>query len=223
MHPTRPTFVFRRHDPDPPEGGTGGEGGGDGGTGSGEGGSGDGGDQFTPITSQADLDRVVQSRIARERSRFADYDQLKDKASKWDEHETSQMDELTREKTARETAEANAAASADRANQTLIRAEVIAQAAEANVLSPSDVHALLATLPADQRPTVDTDGNVTGAKEAVAAILQSRPHLVRKADEGPGRLPGQGGGNGSGTEGGRIDPTDRKAVAAEARKLGVRL
>lgn len=221
MHPTRLRFVFARH-PDPPEGGEGE--GGEGGNGSGgEGGSDGGGDQFTPITSQADLDRVVQARIARERARFADYDQLKDKASKWDEHETAQMDELERERQARQSAEANAAAAADRANQTLIRAEIIAQAAESNAVNPADVHALLSTLPADQRPAVTEDGTVTGAKEAVAAILQSRPHLVRQADDGaPGRLPGQGGGNG-GSDGGRIDPTDRKAVAAEARKLGVRL
>ncbi len=34
--------------------------------------------------SQADVDRIVQERIARERSKFADYDTLKERAGQWD-------------------------------------------------------------------------------------------------------------------------------------------
>lgn len=67
------------------EGGAGGEGGSEGGSGGsgGEGGSGggsggDGGEKkFTPITSQEELDKVLGPRLARERSQFKDYDQLK--------------------------------------------------------------------------------------------------------------------------------------------------
>lgn len=37
---------------------------------------------FTPITSQEDLDKVIGARLAREREKFADYDDLKAAASK---------------------------------------------------------------------------------------------------------------------------------------------
>lgn len=48
---------------------------------------------FTPITTQADLDRIVGDRLARERKKYADYSELKAKARKLDEveHETSAL------------------------------------------------------------------------------------------------------------------------------------
>ena len=49
---------------------------------------------FTPITSQEDLDKVIGARLAREREKFADYDDLKAAASKLAEAEArlSQID-----------------------------------------------------------------------------------------------------------------------------------
>lgn len=61
------------------EGGDGGQGGdGSGGT------PPAGGDGFTPITSQADLDKAIGPRLERERGKFADYDELKNKAVEFD-------------------------------------------------------------------------------------------------------------------------------------------
>jgi hypothetical protein len=39
------------------------------------------GSGYTPPASQADLDRIIQDRVARERSKYADYDDLKAAAS----------------------------------------------------------------------------------------------------------------------------------------------
>lgn len=50
--------------------------------------------QFTPITSQADLDRIIGERIARERGKYADYADLKAKAGKFDEIEEKNKTEL---------------------------------------------------------------------------------------------------------------------------------
>ena len=52
------------------------------------------GKQFVPIESQADLDRVIRDRLERERSKFADYDDLKARASKLDEIEEAAKTEL---------------------------------------------------------------------------------------------------------------------------------
>jgi hypothetical protein len=42
-------------------------------------------EKFAPITSQEDLDRLVGDRVKRERSKYADYDDLKVKASQLDQ------------------------------------------------------------------------------------------------------------------------------------------
>ncbi|MEU7771233.1 hypothetical protein AB0C44_07895 [Micromonospora taraxaci] len=49
---------------------------------------------FTPITSQDDLNRVIADRVQRERGKFADYNDLKAKASRLDEIEQANKSEI---------------------------------------------------------------------------------------------------------------------------------
>lgn len=44
--------------------------------------------------TQADIDRIVQERLTRERAKFADYETLKEKASKYDQVEEANKSEL---------------------------------------------------------------------------------------------------------------------------------
>jgi len=67
---------------------------------------------------QSEVDRIVESRLARERKKFADYDQLKERAAKLDEIEQAQLTELERERKAREDAEARANAASESLRQT---------------------------------------------------------------------------------------------------------
>lgn len=60
----------------------------------GTGGGNDGGQQFQAITSQEALDRIIGERVARERGKYADYDDLKAKAAKFDEAEAANQTEL---------------------------------------------------------------------------------------------------------------------------------
>lgn len=46
--------------------------------------------EFEPITSQEDFDKRLASRLERERAKFADYDDLKSKATKFSEYEDAQ-------------------------------------------------------------------------------------------------------------------------------------
>lgn len=68
--------------------------------------------EFEPITSQEQLDGILKGRLARERekaaAKFADYDELKAKAAKFDEAEAAQMSDL--EKAKKEVEELKAAA-----------------------------------------------------------------------------------------------------------------
>lgn len=55
---------------------------------------------FEPITSQAELDRVLSGRLDRERAKFADYEAMKAKASQFDEIEEANKSELQKQLTA---------------------------------------------------------------------------------------------------------------------------
>lgn len=75
---------------------------------------------FKAITSQEEFDEAIKGRITRERNKFADYDALKQKASKLDDIEQANKTELQREKEAREAAEKRA----EQAEFTALRSEV---------------------------------------------------------------------------------------------------
>ncbi len=78
------------------------------------------GDSFQAITSQEDLDKIVGQRLTRERAKFADYDDLKAKASKFDEAETANKSELQKAIDRAEKAEKRA----EKAELSGLRAEV---------------------------------------------------------------------------------------------------
>lgn len=69
---------------------------------------------YTPPATQADLDRIVESRLQRERAKYAGFDDLKAKATKFDELEQANKTELEKatsraDKAEKELAQARAA------------------------------------------------------------------------------------------------------------------
>ncbi|MCW2752494.1 MAG: hypothetical protein JWR83_3604 [Aeromicrobium sp.] len=81
------------------------------------------GDEFKPITSQDDLNRIITDRIGRERSKFADYKDLKAKAQRFDELEAANKSEIDKANDAKAQAEARAA----RAEADALRLRVAAK------------------------------------------------------------------------------------------------
>lgn len=61
--------------------------------------------EFEAITSQDDFDKAIQARIARERAKFADYDELKAAADKLREFEDAQKTEAQKQQEALEQAQ----------------------------------------------------------------------------------------------------------------------
>lgn len=61
--------------------------------------------EFQAITSQEDFDKAIQARIARERNKFADYDDLQAKAAKFSEWEDAQKTEVQKQQEALEAAQ----------------------------------------------------------------------------------------------------------------------
>lgn len=139
---------------------------------------------------QAAVDKIVSERIARERGKFADYNDLKAKAAKFDEIEAQNATEL--EKAVKQ---ADAAARADMSTKTntrLVRAEVKAAASAAKFFDPADAAVLLSDKFKDVKVTEDGDVDEAAVKALVEQLAKDKPHLVKTDNGRPPPLPGQG-------------------------------
>lgn len=153
----------------------GGEGAGEGGTGEGlgsEGGApaGNGGEGTS--FSQADVDRIVQERLARQKAQFKDYEDLKTKAAEFDKIAESQKSELQKAQERAEAAEREKAEVQERAQRLLTDASLQAAAA-GKLADPTDV-ALI------DRSAIEygEDGKPTNVAALVDALIESKPHLA---------------------------------------------
>lgn len=155
-------------------------------------GGGQGGGQGEQKTfTQEELNRVVEDRLARERGKFRDYEDLKKKAKQYDDAETARLSEtekLQKRVTELETAKTdleNAAKARDlEINERLIRAEVRGVAATMQFISPEDAYSLadLAGV------TVAEDGSIKGVQAALEKLAKAKPYLVG-AGTGAGGTP----------------------------------
>jgi hypothetical protein len=134
--------------------------------------------------TQAELDQIVADRLKRERAKHADYDDLKQKASRLDEIEAASKSDLEKEREAREAAERTATEATERANNTLRRAAIVAEAAKQGA-DPDLVVALLkerdfkvAKGDEEFTVTIGKDGEVAGTEGAVQALVAEKPSLA---------------------------------------------
>lgn len=121
-----------------------------------------------------------------------DYEDLKAAAARLAEIEAANQTELERAQTERDALKAERDAALETAKTTTLRSSILAAASKAGAVDPDDVFALI-----DKNAvTIGDDGQVTGAEDAVKALLEAKPHLVGKArptgnpDGGPQGNPG---------------------------------
>lgn len=133
--------------------------------------------------TQADIDRVVKERLDREKAKaakYADYDQIKAELTTLQQEKLTEEEKRQRKLAELETkqaeAEAKATAALSEANKRLARAAVLAAAVEAGFQAPEDAFSLIEP----GSVTVDDDGKVLGEVEAVAALAQAKPYLLRR-------------------------------------------
>lgn len=144
------------------------------------------GEQQSQTFTQADVDRIVQERLKRAESKYADYADLKAKASKLDEIEAANQSELEKATKKAADAEARLQALEAAARAATVKSAVTLAATKADAVDPD---AVLALLPSDS-VTVGDDGQVTGADDAVKALLKEKPYLVGKPAPRPGGADG---------------------------------
>lgn len=143
-------------------------------------------DKNDKMFTQEELDEIIAKRIERERKKFADYEDIKAKLTEYEKKieeqrlaELSEKDraeelakkaEEEKEKLAQQLAELQ-----QQLQQEKIANEFIKQATAQNIAYIDDA-LKLADLSAVK---VDEDGKVKGVKEAVQALVESRPYLVK--------------------------------------------
>ena len=176
------------------------------------------GDKFT----QEDMDRVVQERLGREKTKYVDYDDLKkfkdehakneDVQKQKDLESSKNYEELKKGWTEKEANFNKALIEKDAAFNSLridnaLGAEVAAQNAYPEA---KEVLKTLVTLSDDGTPQMegkDQVGNkvAIALTEGVKKFLEERPHLVKASGSGGGGTPPAGGGGAGGAGAGSAD------------------
>ena len=119
------------------------------------------------FSSQEELDSIIQSRVNRA---------VKKKEDEYAANKAKEnMSEIERIKAEKEEAEKKALETTTRANQTLIKAEVISQATKLNIVDPSAAFALMDT----ENISIDNNGNVKGVSVSLKALIKDKPYLVK--------------------------------------------
>lgn len=157
--------------------------------------------------TQADIDKIVQDRLARERAKFADYDALKQKASQFDQLENEKKTETQRLTDELAAAQQAAAAAAQQARDATTKAAVMA-ATVGKVVDPDVAHRLIA-----DKVTFDETGAATNITELIDELVASKPYLAANpgGQARTGDLPANQGARGTDA----ITRDDLKAMSPE--------
>ncbi len=181
----------------------------------GEGPQGEGQQPEAPRFNQADVDRIIKERLERERTRYADYEDLKKSAAELKKLQDAQLGEkerLEKQLTEAQQAAAQAATAAQareaEINSRLIRAEVRVVAAELGFANPDDAYALADLAGVE----VAEDGSVSHVKKALEKLAKEKAYLLKTETAPVGTPPrGQPRSAGQSAMGGPTEPT-RPAV-----------
>jgi len=148
-------------------------------------------DQFKAPASQEEFDRMVGARLERERAKFADYDDLKAKASKYDEVDEANKTELQKAVERAEAAEKKLTPAEAKATRLEVALEKGLTATQAKRLVGStkeeleaDADELLADIGTAPKTKADpkklhsgssgSSEQLTGKEKAAAALRQLR-------------------------------------------------
>ncbi len=123
--------------------------------------------------TQADLDRIVQERVARERGKYADYEELKKAKGELDTLKAGQLSE-TEKGTKRATeAETKAQAAEARLRETVTRVEIERQARRLSIVDEDAAYRLLDAAKLEY----DGDGKPANVEALLKDLARAKPYL----------------------------------------------
>lgn len=147
-------------------------------------------EEWKPPESQADLDRIINERLARQKAQFKDYDDLKSKAAEFDKQQEAQKSELekTQSDLTRWQTEAETWRSAAVSN-------TVKALAAADFADPDDAVRNL-----DVSKYLDAGGDIDEKtiQADLAALLEAKPHYRRAEEQQSPRAPRPNQAQGSG-------------------------
>lgn len=143
------------------------------------------GDTAKTLT-QDEVDKIVEARLARERKKFSDYEDLKSKAAKLAEIEADQLSEIEKAQKRAADAEAEAAELKDRIKSSSLRSALLAEAAkpDRNIVDPGAVVDFLTGSDSDL-VDIDDEGTPTNVADAMDQLLAKRNYLVAAGSPKP--------------------------------------
>lgn len=172
--------------------------------------------------TQDEFDAKIEERLARERKKYADYDDLKSERdrlkSEEDARKAAAMTEqerlqAERDEATRKATEAGEAATkaTTAANQRIIRTEFRLLAKESGIRADAldDAYKLADLAGA----SVDEEGNVTGVDDVIKALIEAKPYLAEAPKAAPRQIGGGSGGNDP-----KPDKTKEQLIAEAAEK-----
>jgi hypothetical protein len=130
---------------------------------------------YTPPASQEELDRIIENRLNKERSKYADYDELKQAKSKYDEHIESQKSDQQK---AIDDARGEASTEVTQKFLTkLVRSEVKTIASVLGFNDPTDAFQVLG----EELPVKDDEPDTDAIKALVEKLATDKPYLVAES------------------------------------------
>lgn len=156
--------------------------------------SGDGGEsKFTPPATQADFDRIIESRLAREREKFKGFDDAKAKAEKWDAHQAAQGNGKEKPEGGSETSveDAKKAGETEATQRFLKRIVSTEVRSEAKALGFHDPDDALGVIDEKSLPVKDEEADTETIQKLVKELADKKPWLVAKSSRRPGERPRQ--------------------------------
>lgn len=133
--------------------------------------------------TQSELEAILGDRLARERSKFADYDSLKDKASKLDQLEQERLSDIEKATRAAQDAAERARVAEESLRSERLRNAVYSEAVKAGAVDPDAVFALL-----DKGTLLNEQGEPTNVGDAITALIDAKPYLKAQAPKPKGDI-----------------------------------
>jgi len=118
--------------------------------------------------SQQEIDKIIEKRLSRERKAW--------KKQVDDEKLKAQMTNEEKLKAEKVEAENKASEAIVKANQRLVKSEILNKAANLGVIDTDAAYKLLDKDDIE----IDDDGNITGVEEAIKTLITAKPYLIKK-------------------------------------------
>lgn len=129
--------------------------------------------------TQAEVDNIVESRLARERKKYEGYDEFKTKAEQFDEIQRENQSDLERERTDKEAEKARADKLAADNREIVARSSLLQEIAKPTnkIVDPEGAVEFLLGADRDLL-TFDDSGAPTNISEALEKLTEKRGYLV---------------------------------------------